>query len=365
MSEERTIENSAPDAAHPTRRDVLKHALAGIGAAGAMTLLACQDQKSDSAPKGEKGRAASGPKPLRAAIGNGGLQSTWCALGKTTTELWGKLLNVEVTWFDGGFNSEKQRSEIERIADQDWDFVAVQSFQIDTLEPAVRKLKKRNTPVISMDTNLVAPERMREVGVWVQVEPDQQFMGRSSTQYLMEKIGGKGKVIHIGGHSGHSGAQGRAAGFVEVAAKYPGIEVVGGGVRWCDWEKEKARSTFEALLNQTQEKIAGAFFHSDDMALAAIEALKGTKHEGMIVTAVDGQREGLTAIKDGRLAATTVNPVCLIHQWAMAIGQFIVRNGEKVEGLPQRIVTPGPLVSRESGNIDAQFYLADPKHCLV
>ncbi|MBI3736892.1 twin-arginine translocation signal domain-containing protein, partial [Candidatus Sumerlaeota bacterium] len=157
MSEERTIENSAPDAAHPTRRDVLKHALAGIGAAGAMTLLACQDQKSDSAPKGEKGRAASGPKPLRAAIGNGGLQSTWCALGKTTTELWGKLLNVEVTWFDGGFNSEKQRSEIERIADQDWDFVAVQSFQIDTLEPAVRKLKKRNTPVISMDTNLVAP----------------------------------------------------------------------------------------------------------------------------------------------------------------------------------------------------------------
>ncbi len=357
------MNDSQSDTHSVSRRDLLKEIAATAGVGGLLG-LACQAQK----PQGEaapKPTAQSGAKSLRAAIGNGGLQSTWCALGKTTAELWGKLLNVEVVWFDGGFNIEEQRSEMERLANQEWDFVAVQAFQIDTLEPAVRKLKAKNIPVISMDTHLVAPERMREVGVWVQVEPDQQFMGRSSTQYLMEKIGGKGKVVHIGGHSGHSGAKGREAGFNEVAAKYPGVEAVGGGVRWCDWEKEKARSTFEALLNQTQEKIAGAFFHSDDMALAAIEALKGSRHEGMVVTAVDGQKEGLTAIRDGRLAATTVNPVCLIHMTSLVIGQFIVRNKEKVEDLPQRIVTPGPLVSKETGNLEAQLYLADPKHCLV
>ncbi len=352
-----------------SRREVLRAATAGFGAGGIATLLACgagDAEKSSAKSAGASSAAAAGgARPLKAAIGNGGLQSTWCALGKTAAELWGKLLGVEITWFDGGFNSEKQRGEFERIADQNWDFVAVQAFVIDTLEPAARRLKSKNIPLLSMDTNLVAPDRMREVGVWAQIEPDQQFMGRSSAQYLMEKIGGKGKVIHIGGHSGHSGAKGREAGFVEAAAKYPGVEVVGGGVRWCDWEKEKARSTFEALLGQSQEKIAGAFFHSDDMALAAVEALKGSKHEGMIVTAVDGQKEGLTAIRDGRLAATTVNPVCLIHMWALVIGQFIARNSEKIENVPQRIVTPGPLVSLESGNIDAQTYLADPAHCLV
>ena len=344
-----------------SRRGFLKRALAtGLGVSGLAALSGCGKNQ----PNAESAQTSTRRK-LRAAIGNAGLQSTWCALGKTTAELWGDLLDVEVVWFDGEFNIEKQRSELERLANQDWDFVAVQAFQIDTLEPAVRKLKRRNVPVISMDTHLVAPSRMREAGVWIQVEPDQEYMGRTSTQYLADAIGGRGKVIHIGGASGHSGARGRRKGFNEIVAKYPEIEVIGGGVRWCDWEKEKARSTFEALLNQTREKIAGAFFHSDDMALAAVEALSGSRHKGMVVTAVDGQREGLLAIKDGRLAATTVNPVCLIHMTSLVIGQFIVRNGEKMVDLPQRIVTPGPLVSREAGNIEAQLYLADPSHCLV
>lgn len=359
-----------PPHSNDGRREFLKAALGSASLTPLALLAACGGggEGGGAAAPAAPGAPADGHgagRRLRAAIGNAGLQSTWCALGKTAAELWGKLLNVEVVWFDGGFNSEKQRSEMERVVAEDWDFVVVQAYQADILEPAARKLKARNVPLISMDTHLVAPEKMRDAGVWVQVEPDQVFMGRSSSQYLLEKIGGKGRVIHIGGHSGHSGAQGRAAGFNEALAKFPGVQVVGDGVRWCDWEKEKARSTFEAFLNQEAEPVAGAFFHSDDMALASVEALKGTKHEGMIVTAVDGQREGLMAIKDGRLAALTVNPVCLIHMWSLVIAQFIVRNGEKVESLPERIVTPGPLVSKESGNLDAQLYLADPAHCLV
>ena len=349
------------DSAESSRRRFLKKAaLMGGGFSGLAALAGCAAEQPPSS-----GAETSSRRKLRAAIGNAGLQSTWCALGKTTAELWGDLLDIEVVWFDGEFSIEKQRSEMERIAAQEWDFVAVQAYQIDTLEPAVRKLKRKDIPIVSMDTHLVAPERMREVGVWIQVEPDQEYMGRTSTQYLVDRIGGEGKVVHIGGASGHSGARGRRKGFNDVIAAHPDIKVVGGGVRWCDWEKEKARSTFEALLNQTRSPIAGAFFHSDDMALAAIEALKGTRHDGMVVTAVDGQKEGLLAIKDGRLAATTVNPVCLIHMTSLIIGQFIVRNSESQADLPERIVTPGPLVSREAGNIEAQLYLADPAHCLV
>jgi ribose transport system substrate-binding protein len=143
------------------------------------------------------------------------------------------------------------------------------------------------------------------------------------------------------------------------------VEVLGGGVRWCDWDKAKARTTFDALISQEDTPIAGAFFHSDDMALACMPALQGTIHEKMVVTAVDGQLQGLAAVQDGSLAATTVNPVCLIHMTALVIGQFIVRNQEAIDELPLEIVTPGPLVSLESGNLAAQLYLADPRHCLV
>jgi ribose transport system substrate-binding protein len=303
---------------------------------------------------------------LRAAFSNAGLQSTWCALGKTTAELWGQLLDVDVEWIDGEFDLEKQRNKIDNIVHQDWDYCCFQAVQIDSLAAPVRKLKQRGIPVISMDTLLVEMDKMRETGVWLEVAPDQIFMGESSTRYMVEKIGGSGKVIHIGGLSAHSGAQGRKQGFENVIKDYPEIEVIGGGVRWCDWEKEKARNTFESLLSQEQSPIAGAFFHSDDMALACIPAVKNTIHKDIVITAVDGQKEGLTAVRDGSLAATTVNPVCLIHRTALIVGQFIVRNSEPVEKVPLEIITPGPLVSLEHKNVlEAMFYQSDPAHCMV
>lgn len=344
---------TAPRPPSDSRRQFL-HTAAGVGLTALLSGCARQS-----------GSIAGDRKQLRAAFSNAGLQSTWCKLGKDTAELWGDLLGVEVVWFDGEFDPQKQRNKLDLIVDDDWDFCCFQAVQIDSLEEPVRQLKKRKIPVISMDTLLVAPERMREVGVWCEVMPDQVFMGASSTRELMKRINGRGKVIHIGGLSAHSGAQGRRKGFETVIAEFPEVEVIGGGVRWCDWKKETARNTFDSLLDQSREPIAGAFFHSDDMALACLPALAGTPREKMAVTAVDGQKEGLTAVREGKLAATTVNPVCLIHMTALVLGQFIVRNQEPVESVPLEIVTPGPLVSRETGNLDAMFYLADPRHCLV
>ncbi len=338
-----------------------------LGAGAAAVLAGCDQPANGPAPAGAPGGGgAAGQKKLRAAFSNAGLQSTWCSLGKTTAELWGKLLNVEVVWFDGEFDPEKQRNKIDNITGDQWDFCCFQAVQIDSLAAPVRKLKERNIPVISMDTMLVDADKMRETGVWVEVTPDQVFMGESSTRYMMEKIGGKGKVIHIGGLSAHSGAQGRRQGFDNVHKKFPNVEVLGGGVRWCDWKKEKARDSFEAMLAQEQTPIAGAFFHSDDMALACLPAIENTIHKNMVVTAVDGQKEGLTAVKEGKLAATTVNPVCLIHQTSLVIGQFLVRNAEKAETVPLEIITPGPLVSLDQKSVlDAMFFLADPLHCMV
>jgi ABC-type sugar transport system substrate-binding protein len=86
----------------------------------------------------------------------------------------------------------------------------------------------------------------------------------------------------------------------------------------------------------------------------------------MVITAVDGQRDGLDAVAKGVLAATAVNPVCLIHQTALVVGQFIVRNKEAVDTVPLEIITPGPLVTKDNPRaLEAMLYLADPAHCMV
>ena len=73
-----------------SRRDLLKLAslagAAGLFAPG-LAAIAMEAGKSE--------------KPLKAAFSNAGLQATWCAQGKQAAEYWGKLFNVEVTWFDG------------------------------------------------------------------------------------------------------------------------------------------------------------------------------------------------------------------------------------------------------------------------
>ena len=115
-----------------TRRDVFKAigatALAGalLGAAGFDPAIA-QELK----PSG---------KPLKAALANAGLQATWCAQGKQAAEAWGKLMNVEITWFDGELSATKQRAAIDNMATQKWDFVAIQTFGIGTLNDPIKKM---------------------------------------------------------------------------------------------------------------------------------------------------------------------------------------------------------------------------------
>jgi ribose transport system substrate-binding protein len=75
-------------------------------------------------------------KALKAAFSNIGLQVSWCAQGKQAAEYWGKLFNVDVTWFDGELSDAKQCVAIEDMANQKWDFVAIQPFSIDTFPPS-------------------------------------------------------------------------------------------------------------------------------------------------------------------------------------------------------------------------------------
>ena len=206
---------SGTDNSSTTRRDLLQAA----ATAGAATALLGGLHVS-SALAAEMARSE---KPLKAAFSNAGLQATWCAQGKQAAEAWGKLFNVEVTWFDGQLDAVKQRTAIDNMASQKWDFVAIQAFGIGTLTQPVQKMIDAGTPVIDMDT-LIAP--LDQINVHSFLAPDNEFMGSSVTQALVSAIGGKGKVIMTQGALGHTGAQGRAKGFNSVIKQYPNIEVL-------------------------------------------------------------------------------------------------------------------------------------------
>ena len=322
------------------RRDVFK-------AIGATTLAGALFADAGFDPAHAQALAPSG-KPLKAAFSNAGLQATWCAQGKQAAEAWGKLMNVEVTWFDGELSATKQRAAIDNMATQDWDFVAIQTFGIGTLTDPVKQMIDKGTPVIAMDT-MMAPEG--QVALHTFIAPDNVFMGSSVTTQLMNAIGGKGNVVMTQGALGHSGAQGRAKGFHQVVANYPDVKVV--NEEPADWDVTKVARIWDSVLTQNPE-IAGAFFHNDDMALAAHQVMKQKNRTDIIIAGVDAMPPAVNAVLEGTMLATVRNPSCRIHGWAVAAGVAAVQGGEQAgKDIPNFILADGPVITKETalGNL--------------
>src|SRR5688572_1626629 len=239
----------------PKRRDFLHLvATAGTAAFGGVPLLAAAGQSAS---------ATRSRRRLRAAFSNIGLQVSWCAQGKQAAEFWGNLFNVDVTWFDPGLSATQQLAAVEEMSSRDWDFVAIQAVEIDTLAAPVNRMIDAGIPVIDMDT-LIAP--LDQIGVHTFLAPDNDFMGAVVTQALVDAIGGVGTIIMTQGALGHTGAQGRARGFQSVIAQYPNIQVL--STEPADWDPAKVVQLWESYL-ATYSNINAAFFHNDDMALAA------------------------------------------------------------------------------------------------
>ncbi|HWT30372.1 MAG TPA: sugar ABC transporter substrate-binding protein, partial [Propylenella sp.] len=223
------------DAAAQTRRGFLKTASASALAAAALGGLGISPAMAQAVMA-----AGRSEKPLRAAFSNAGLQATWCAQGKQAAEYWGKLFNVEVSWFDGQLDAVKQRAAIDNMASQPWDFVAIQAFGIGTLTQPVQRMIDAGIPVIDMDT-LIAP--LDQINVHTFLAPDNEFMGSAVTQALVTAMGGKGKIVMTQGALGHTGAQGRARGFESVVKNYPDIEVL--DTQPADWDVSKVARIWE------------------------------------------------------------------------------------------------------------------------
>ena len=337
-----------------TRRSFVRRAAASSAAAGAMLGGFGMDPRLSAAMAAEMGRSE---KPLRAAFSNAGLQATWCAQGKQAAEYWGSLFNVEVTWFDGELSAPKQRAAIDNMASQDWDFVAIQAFGIGTLTDPVNRMLERGIPVFDMDT-LIAP--LEQINVNSFLAPDNEFMGASVTQALVDAIGGEGTMVMTQGALGHTGAQGRARGFHAIVDKYPDIEVL--DEQPADWDVTKASRIWDSLLTK-YDKISAAFFHNDDMALAAYNVMQARGRTDIVIGGVDAMPPAVEAVIDGRMHATVRNPSCRIHGGALMAGVAAVLTGEAtgVDGIPKHVITDGPVVTQ--ANAPGMLWMQ--KHFLI
>lgn len=267
-------------------------------------------------------------KKYKAATVEVGAASTWVAHGIETSILFGSLLGVDVQAFDGEFAIEKQLTALQNIATQTWDFVALHPSASDALKDGTDAVIAKGFPLVVMDTRIIQdPDAFAKYGHLTFIEPNNVYMGETSTTELVKAIGGKGQVIHTQGALAHTGAQGRAKGFHNVMANYPDIKVVDESTG--NWDVAQVASLWQDLLQRFPE-VVGGFFHSDDMALSGYEVINAAGKAGKVLIAgVDGLRNACEAVLADKMVATTINPSGRIHGGAIWAGYLKVSGTDK------------------------------------
>jgi ribose transport system substrate-binding protein len=110
----------------------------------------------------------------------------------------------------------------------------------------------------------------------------------------------------------------------------------------------KVARLWETYLTKYPQ-IDAAYFHNDDMALAAYAVMKAHNRTGIKIGGCDAMPPALAAVADGRMTATVRNPSCRIHGGAIVAGVAAV-GGEKTGqgGIPKSVVTDGPVVTKDN-----------------
>ena len=145
-----------------------------------------------------------------------------------------------------------------------------------------------------------------------------------------------------------------------MVKKYPDIKVL--DKQPADWDVTKVARLWESLLTKYPQ-IDAAFFHNDDMALAAYNVMKARNRTNILIGGVDAMPPAIEAVFDGRMFATVRNPSCRIHGGAghRGRGGGHGRREGRARGIPKSIVTDGPVVTKAN----AAGMLWMQKHFLI
>jgi ribose transport system substrate-binding protein len=316
--------------------------LLGAGA-GLLALAGCAPE--DQAQAGQTEPLEAPPPPrLRAAFSQVGLGTTWGRRGADTAIMLGRLLGIDVVVYDGEINVDKQRRDIEEIAEQSWDFVAIHPLAVNAYIEPVRQLISRGIPVIDMDTRLA--DNLDSLGIVTFLEPDNIWMAEQVTRKLIEAAQSTSfAIVHTQGKLTHTGAQGRAQGFRNVMAAYPSIRVVDETPG--DWQVDKTTAIWVDLLERFPD-IRAAFFHNDDMALAALRAIVSAgRQKQILIGSIDGMQNACEAVERGDIIASAINPTGRIHGGALWVGYYLATRGDRAS-VPRFIRTDGGIVTRET-----------------
>jgi ribose transport system substrate-binding protein len=241
----------------------------------------------------------------------------------------------ELVYSDAASSAAKQVSDVDAMIAQKVDAIFLAPREEKPLAAAVKKAKAAGIPVFLLDRNV--DETLAKPGEDFVTFIGSDFIeeGRRAGAWLVNNTNGKATIIQLLGTTGSSPANDRRKGFEDVIKAYPDMKIVAS--QDGDFTRDKGRQVMETLL-QANPNVTAVYAHNDEMAIGAIAALEAAgKKPGkdVIVVSIDGEKDALQAIIDGKLGASVeCNP-----RFGPKAFDTLVKyaNGEQI---PVKIINP-------------------------
>ncbi len=211
-------------------------------------------------------------------------------------------LGWQLVYTDAAGSAAKQVADVNSMIAQGVDAIFLSPREEKPLIPAVMAAKKAGIPLFLIDRSV--DQNLAKGGVDYVTFIGSDFLkeGQTAGEALVKLTGGKGTIIELEGSTGSSPANDRKKGFDEVIAKNPDMKIVAS--QSGDFARDKGRQVAEALL-QAHPEANIVYAHNDEMAIGAITAIEAAGKvpgKDIIVVSIDGEKDALQMIIDGKMA---------------------------------------------------------------
>lgn len=228
---------------------------------------------------------------------------------------------AELTVVDANNNMNTQIQNVQTFASQGCDAIIVGLVNTDSAQQVLDAAN--GIPVVFANRR---PSIELEKGKATYVGSDERYAGQLQGEFLVKYFEEKGitepKIVMLQGVLGLESVQNRTAGAKEALDK-AGLKYEIVYEDTAEWDRAKAQNKIQTFLG-TGKDFDCIISNNDEMALGAIEALKGAGKNpaDTPVLGIDATEQGLTALEAGDLAFT-------VFQNAEGQGRGSVRSAVK------------------------------------
>jgi inositol transport system substrate-binding protein len=198
---------------------------------------------------------------------------------------------------DGQVSSPKQTADVEAAITQGVKGIVISPNEVDAMAPALQQAVDAKIPVVTVDRRVPSVE-----GILAHVGADNVKGGEAQANLIVSMFPDGATIINLQGQSGASPAIDRNKGLHNVLDGKDKYKIV--FEQTAGFDRAKGLAVTEAALSGMADAPKVIVAANDDMALGAMEAVKGRGLSGIAIIGFDALPEALAQVRDGGLTAT-------------------------------------------------------------